>query len=298
MTDTTIAVVGALGMTGRAIAARLAEREAPTVLIGRRKDALAELACSLPGAQARPVDVTHQHDLIEALACVGVAVSCVGPYSELGWRVAQAALVAGTHYADVSGEPEWVLRLLNEIDASARSQSLIFVPACGAAAVLGDVAARLAVADATGPVRSVDISGSFAPRVARRCRSRPAGLRPIGHFPVARWRRRLGLPAGARSAGDATCCQSGECSTSPSHGPASPRLRLPQTGVRRRPQRGADRRCNRHNPHRSGGVPVDRAGPLLHHLGGGGRGRTAPDRRRRLAGRPDGAHPGARRPRC
>lgn len=157
MTGATIAVVGALGTTGRAIAARLAECRAPTVLMGRRKDALSGLARSLPGAQARAVDVTHQDDLIEALDGVGVVVSCVGPYSELGWQVAQAALVAGAHYVDMSGEPEWVLRLLNEIDAPARSQSLVFVPACGASAVLGDVAARYAVAAAAGPVGSVDI---------------------------------------------------------------------------------------------------------------------------------------------
>jgi short subunit dehydrogenase-like uncharacterized protein len=200
MTDTTIAVVGALGMTGRAIAARLAEREAPTVLIGRRKDALAELACSLPGAQARPVDVTHHHDLIEALACVGVVASCVGPYSELGWRVAQAALVAGAHYSDVSGEPEWVLRLLNKIDASARSQSLIFVPACGASAVLGDVA------DATGPVRSVDIvyrvaglhpSPATAASYAHIFAGRAIQMRSAAHWPTSVGASRRALPGGA-----------------------------------------------------------------------------------------------------
>ncbi|MDT5264710.1 MAG: Saccharopine dehydrogenase binding domain, partial [Mycobacterium sp.] len=36
-----------------------------------------------------------------------MVVSCVGPYSELGWQVAQATLDAGAHYVDVSGEPEW-----------------------------------------------------------------------------------------------------------------------------------------------------------------------------------------------
>jgi hypothetical protein len=86
-----------------------------------------------------------------------VVVSCVGPYSELGWQVAQATLDTGAHYVDVSGEPEWELRLRNDIDIRARAQSQVFVPECGAWAALGDVAARFAVADTTGPVRSVDI---------------------------------------------------------------------------------------------------------------------------------------------
>lgn len=206
MTGTTIAVVGALGTTGRAIAARLAEREAPTVLMGRRKDALSGLACSLPGAQARAVDVTRQHDLSEALDGVGVVVSCVGPYAELGWQVAQAALAAGAHYVDVSGEPEWVLRLLNEIDASARAQSLIFVPACGASAVLGDAAARFAVADATGPVRSVDLvyrvaglhpSPATAASYAYIFAGRAIQMRSAAPRPTSVGASRRGLPGGA-----------------------------------------------------------------------------------------------------
>lgn len=157
MSRTTIAVVGALGTTGQAVTAQLAERRASMMLIGRRRDALDALAGGTPDAESRAVDVTRQGDLIEALDGVGVVVSCVGPYSELGWQVAQATLAAGAHYIDVSGEPEWVLRLLNEIDVSARSRSLAFVPACGASAVLGDVAARHAVANAGAPVTSLDI---------------------------------------------------------------------------------------------------------------------------------------------
>jgi short subunit dehydrogenase-like uncharacterized protein len=64
-----------------------------------------------------------------ALEGTRVVVSCVGPYSELGWQVAQATLDAGAHYVDVSGEPEWVLRLRNDIDIRARAQSQVFVPA-------------------------------------------------------------------------------------------------------------------------------------------------------------------------
>jgi len=166
MSDATIAVVGALGTTGRAVAAHLAQHDSRVVLIGRRLDALAGLAPQFTDATARAVDVTDHRDLVAALDGVGVVVSCVGPYSELGWQVAQATLGAGAHYVDVSGEPECVLRLLNEIDVPARSQSLMFVPACGASAVLGDVAARYAVAAAAGPVRSVDVV------------YRVAGLRP------------------------------------------------------------------------------------------------------------------------
>lgn len=157
MSDATIAVVGALGTTGRAVAAHLAQHDSRVVLIGRRLDALTELAAEFTNAHARAVDVTDHRELLGALDGVGVVVSCVGPYSELGWQVAQAALTGGAHYVDLSGEPEWVLRLLDEIDGPARAQSLVFVPACGASAVLGDVAARFAVADVTGPVRSVDI---------------------------------------------------------------------------------------------------------------------------------------------
>src|SRR5271167_697158 len=157
MSDATIAVVGALGTTGRAVVAHLAQHGSRVVLIGRRLDALAGLATQFTDATVRAVDVTDRRDLVASIEGTRVVVSCVGPYSELGWQVAQATLDAGAHYVDVSGEPEWVLRLLTHMDAAAQSQSLVFVPACGASAVLGDVAARFAVAAAARPVRSVDI---------------------------------------------------------------------------------------------------------------------------------------------
>lgn len=157
MTDAVVGVVGALGTTGGAVAAHLAERGTTLRLLGRREDALTELAADLANACARAVDVTDHRALLAALDGVRVVVSCVGPYSELGLRVAHAALSIGAHYVDVSGEPEWVLRLRDEVDIRARVQSQVFVPASGASAILGDVAARFAVADLTGPVRSVDI---------------------------------------------------------------------------------------------------------------------------------------------
>lgn len=155
--DATVGVVGALGTTGRAVAVALAQQGVRLRLLGRREDALTELTADFANAHARAVDVTDRSALLDALEGVGVVVSCVGPYSELGLQVAQAALTVGAHYVDVSGEPEWVLQLREKIDIRARAQSQVLVPACGASAVLGDVAARFAVADVTGPVRSVDI---------------------------------------------------------------------------------------------------------------------------------------------
>jgi short subunit dehydrogenase-like uncharacterized protein len=150
-------VVGATGVTGRRVARAAADAGLPVVLAGRNWAALDGLAADLGaggrsgGADAvavRLIDVDRPDTLAAAVDGAAVVVSCVGPFTRFGFPMAEAAVRAGVHYVDTSGEPVFCLRLVDGLDAAARRRGVAVVPAVGGSAVPGDVAAACALGGA------------------------------------------------------------------------------------------------------------------------------------------------------
>jgi len=154
MTD--ILLFGATGHTGRLTARALADRGASFGVAGRDMTALADVAGATGAQSVRCVDAADPGSLVRTLGDVKVLISCAGPFMDMGRAAAEAALRAGVHYLDSSGEPAWVARLLG-CDAAARSGGIAMAPAMGWDEVPGDVAATLALSSpggsgkATGP---------------------------------------------------------------------------------------------------------------------------------------------------
>ena len=142
MTDSgRLVVYGATGSTGRRVTEVAAAAGLEPVLAGRRRDALESMAAP-HGLEVRVADL-EPAALDSALEAAGVVVSCAGPYSLIGRPVADAAVRAGAHYVDFSGEPRWVQGLIDEVDRPARAAGTAIVPAVGGSTV-GDLAAQLA----------------------------------------------------------------------------------------------------------------------------------------------------------
>jgi short subunit dehydrogenase-like uncharacterized protein len=141
-----VLVLGASGYTGRLVAAELARMGVPFAIAGRSATRLAELARSLalpvPQIVVDGLDLTH---LTEPFRSARVVVSCAGPFSTLGEPVVQAAIAAGAHYLDITGEQEFVRRV-TDYDAQAREAGVCLVPSMAFEVALSDMAARLAAA--------------------------------------------------------------------------------------------------------------------------------------------------------
>jgi short subunit dehydrogenase-like uncharacterized protein len=75
-----------------------------------------------------------------------VLATTVGPYVRYGELVVQACIRAGTHYCDITGEPEFVNLLLDRYDADARQHGVRIVNCCGFDSVPHDLGARFTVA--------------------------------------------------------------------------------------------------------------------------------------------------------
>ncbi len=162
MTD--ILLFGASGHTGRLTAGALAERGASFGIAGRDQAALALVAEATGAECVRRADAGDPDSLVRALRGVTVLISCVGPFMDMGWAAAEAAMRAGVHYLDSSGEPGWVARLLHRDDA-ARKRGIAMAPAMGWDEVPGDVAATMAMilpGEPRRPGEAADLTITYA----------------------------------------------------------------------------------------------------------------------------------------
>lgn len=139
-----ILLFGATGYTGKITARALSDRGADFVVAGRNAAKLERVADETGAADARVVDAGDVEGLTRALRDVKVLLTCVGPFLQLGWTAVEAALRAGVHYVDSTGEGPFIERLVRERHEDALRAGIAMAPAMGFDEVPGDVATALA----------------------------------------------------------------------------------------------------------------------------------------------------------
>jgi short subunit dehydrogenase-like uncharacterized protein len=148
-----IVLFGATGYTGRLTAEALIARGAAPVLAARNAAALEKLAADLGGAETAVADVTEP-DSIRALLDRGdVLVTTVGPFLRYGGPSLAAAVAAGAHYFDSTGEGPFISSVFDR-DEEARKAGVGLLTAFGFDFVPGNLAAGLALREAPDAVRA------------------------------------------------------------------------------------------------------------------------------------------------
>jgi short subunit dehydrogenase-like uncharacterized protein len=154
----TLAILGVTGYTGRLVLDEARRAGLPLRLVGRRQDALNELART--GEQVRVADAQSLGMLREAFAGASVVASCAGPFLELGTAPVEAALAEGAHYLDTTGEQAFVKLVHERLGDVAAAAGVAALPAFGFDYVPGDLAARLAAEQVEGPLEDVVVAYS------------------------------------------------------------------------------------------------------------------------------------------
>ncbi|WP_433936946.1 trans-acting enoyl reductase family protein [Sorangium cellulosum] len=145
-----VIVFGATGFTGRLVAEYLATKGKDTsageaaarpvrwAIAGRNAGRLAEVKAAMeaidPACSALGVIEATSEDAasLERMASQArVVLTTVGPYSTRGEPLVEACIRAGTDYADLTGEPEFVDRLLDRHHDAARARGVRIVNCCG-----------------------------------------------------------------------------------------------------------------------------------------------------------------------
>lgn len=130
-----VLIYGASGYTGKLVAEYLATRNIPFYMAGRTR---ARLASALEVVQQRvggPVDArivtagNTVEELLPLLKGVKVLINVAGPFMQLAWPVVQAALQAGCHYLDTTGEQDWTIAVAEKYSQAFADKNLLLCPA-------------------------------------------------------------------------------------------------------------------------------------------------------------------------
>lgn len=157
-----IVLFGATGYTGALTARALVERGARPLLAGRSQARLAALAEQLGADLETAIADAQRPESLRALVEPGdVLVSTVGPFMRFGEPALRAAIDAGAHYVDSTGEPPFVRAVFERHDEAARGAGCGLLTAFGYDYVPGNLAGALALREAGERATAVDI-GYFA----------------------------------------------------------------------------------------------------------------------------------------
>jgi len=139
------------GLTADYLASRIPEGKR-WALVGRNRAKLdavvARLAAANPGATAPEVieaDAGDRAAMREVAESARVVVTTVGPYALYGEPLVAACAAAGTDYADLTGEPEFVDRMWVEHHAEAERTGARIVHCCGFDSIPHDLGAYFTV---------------------------------------------------------------------------------------------------------------------------------------------------------
>jgi short subunit dehydrogenase-like uncharacterized protein len=151
-----IALHGASGYTGRLAVAELARRGIDTVLVGRDSSRLHSAAAGT-GFEVRRADL-HDHDsLTAAFAGADAVINTAGPFARLGAPVVRAAIAAGAHYVDTTGEQQYIIEVFDTFTGAAADAGVTVVPAMADDGGPSDFISHL-VADAAGPMDTLTVA--------------------------------------------------------------------------------------------------------------------------------------------
>ena len=156
-----IVLFGATGYTGRLTAAALVARGADPVLAARHRGRAEALAAELAGDGPPPAvaeaDV-HRPETVRALVERGdVLVSTVGPFARWGSAALAAAVDAGAHYFDSTGEPGFIREVFERWGPRAADAGCALVTAFGYDWVPGNLAGALALEAGGAAVSRLDV---------------------------------------------------------------------------------------------------------------------------------------------
>ena len=157
-----IVVYGASGYTGKLIAEYLTKRRLPFVAAGRDRGRIESALKEAPGEYVADVQAV-EHDeaaLTKLFTGAKVVIAVVGPFGQLGEPVLRAALAAGAHYLDTTGEQDWAVLVRDKYGKAFGDKGLVCAPGCSYMWTAGMIAAEIALEDPT--IHTLDIL--YAPK--------------------------------------------------------------------------------------------------------------------------------------
>jgi short subunit dehydrogenase-like uncharacterized protein len=161
-----VVLFGATGYMGELAARALVARGARPVLAARNAQRLQALATELGGLEIAIADAGRPETVAALVTRGDVLVSTVGPFARFGEPAVLAAIGAGAHYLDSTGEGPFIREIFERHGPRARAAGCALVTAFGYDFVPGNLAGALALREASEPAARIDVAyftpGRFA----------------------------------------------------------------------------------------------------------------------------------------
>jgi len=103
------------------------------------KQELGEAAIDLPVIVA---DANEEQALRAMCERTAVIISTVGPYALYGEQLVKACAVTGTDYCDLTGEPQWIQRMIERYQSYAQARGARIVNCCGFDSIPSDLGVK------------------------------------------------------------------------------------------------------------------------------------------------------------
>ena len=141
---------------------------------GRSPEKLDKLRAALPKAhQDVPLivaDATDETALRELVSKARVVISTVGPYALYGEPLVKACAESGTDYCDLTGEVQWIRRMIEGYEKKAAATGARIVHCCGFDSIPSDLGVHFL------QQKAIERFGSPCERVKMRVRGMRGGL--------------------------------------------------------------------------------------------------------------------------
>ncbi|MGQ9424886.1 saccharopine dehydrogenase family protein [Gilvimarinus sp. F26214L] len=171
-----IVVFGATSFVGQILTRYLRDHQQDNefrwAIAGRSSGKLEELKESL-GAEDLPIIVADANDagsLVAMCEKTALVISTVGPYALYGEPLVQACAQTGTDYCDLTGEVQWMWRMIDRYQESARQSGARIVHTCGFDSIPSDLGVWFCQQKAR------EIFGSYCTEVKMRVRKMRGGM--------------------------------------------------------------------------------------------------------------------------
>src|SRR5512140_688703 len=145
-----VVVYGASGYTGMLIMDWLIDQQIPFTAVARSakrvQEMMAQRVVRLESATYEIIECEHSVDAL-AKAFKGAKVVCntVGPFVNFGLTTVEAALKAGCHYIDTTGEQGYIRAVRDRFGESYRQSGLLVSPSIAYMYTFAEIAAELAL---------------------------------------------------------------------------------------------------------------------------------------------------------
>lgn len=145
-----VVVFGATSFVGKIVCEYLAseytEPNLSWAMAARSTTKLEALKASLgedaEGISCITADSNDEASLLAMCERSSVIISTVGPYALYGDLLVKACVATGTDYCDLTGEPQWIKRMLDQHEAQSKQSGARIVHSCGFDSIPSDLGVK------------------------------------------------------------------------------------------------------------------------------------------------------------